>query len=111
MRRYLQIVAKDMAVYPAKANPGGYQRTRQLMEGWLNAEISVSADGGEGILINRVPWATVAQGPRGGGRGPGARQSQLMRKLGWQSITDVTRKRAKLYQQIMNRAVQGRTTF
>lgn len=109
MRRYLKGVAKEMENYPAKVNPGGYQRTFQLQEGWRNPIINVSADGSVGELINPVKWAVYAQGPKGRGRGKS--QTRLMASLGWVSITDVTRKNAKRFQQIMNRAIQGSPGF
>lgn len=111
MRRYLQGIAKELEKYPTQANPNGYQRTNQLAEGWRNATIRVSADGSVGELINPVRWAVYAQGPIGGGRGKGQRQTRLMRSLGWTSITDVTRKNAKRFQQIMNRALSGSPGF
>lgn len=111
MRTYLKDIAKEMEKYPPKRHPGGYQRTFVLQQGWKNAHIEVSADGSQGILINEVPWAVIAQGPKGGGRGPGQRQSRLMRQLGWTSITDVSRKSAKRYQEIMNRALTGSVRF
>lgn len=111
MRRYLQGIAKEMEKYPPKQNPGGYRRTHKLQEGWRRAIIRVSADGATGELINPVPWAVYAQGPRGGGRGRGQRQTRLMRSLGWTSITDVSRKNAKRFQQIMNRALIGSPGF
>lgn len=109
MRRYLEGIAKEMEKYPPKRNPGGYQRTFELQRGWKDPIITIAPDGSSGTLVNPVKWATVAQGPHGGGRGPGQRQSRIMRSLGWQSITDVTRKSARQYRELMNRALTGTT--
>lgn len=106
-RRYAQAVAKKMEEYPPKQNPGGYQRTYQLKRGWAKPQITVSFDGSTMTMVNPVAWAVYAQGPRGGGRGKGERQTARMRALGWQSITDVARETAPLYAQLMNRAIRG----
>lgn len=108
MKRYLQSVALQMTVYPP--NPGvSYQRTRQLSNGWLSeSSIRINQDGSEGTLTNPVKWAVYAQGPYGGGRGVGERQTARMRRLGWQSITDVARRTRPLYKELMNRALVGR---
>jgi hypothetical protein len=111
MRRYLQGIAKEMQKYPPQANPNGYHRTYKLHDGWAEAIIHIAPDGSYGELINPVKWAVYAQGPYGGGRGKGERQTRLMRLLGWVSITDVTRKNAKRFQEIMNRAIQGSPGF
>lgn len=107
MRRYLRGIAKEMEKYPPKRNPGGYKRTYRLQEGWRNPIIRIAPDGSYGELLNPVSWAVYAQGPHGGGRGKGQRQTRLMRSLGWTSITEVTHKNAKRFRQIMNQALLG----
>lgn len=109
---YLLEVQAQMVQYPPKQERSQsgrrYKRTYKLGLGWLApGAIDVNHDGTNGTLINRVPYAVYAQGPRGGGRGKGNRQTTYMRRIGWQSITDVARKTRKRYATLMNRAVKG----
>lgn len=103
MTTYLNDVKRQLQQYPPQRNHT-YQRTERLKRGW---QVLVTADGSEGYLINDVRYAVYAQGPRGGGRGIGARQTRLMHSLGWPSITDVARATRKNYVDLMNRAVKG----
>lgn len=106
IKNYLEGVARQMAEYPPKANPAGYQRTYRLRQGWLQpGSIHMSADGTSGELINPVLYAVYVQGPRG--KPKGQRQAAFLRRLGWKSISDVARETAPRYKQIMNRALKG----
>lgn len=86
-----------------------YKRTEILKKSW---KIILTPDGTNGFLINDAkqkgrPYAVFVQGPVGGGRGIGQRQTRLNRSKGWKSITDVTRARRKEFTTVMNRAVKG----
>lgn len=86
-----------------------YKRTYNLQRSWRTV---VAPDASYGLVFTdpgnpASKYAVFAQGPRGGGRGIGARQTRRMRSLGWKSITDVARERAKQYPTVMNRALKG----
>jgi hypothetical protein len=106
-RRYLQAVAARLAIYPPQHPGSKYKRTYKLQGGWKNPNIEVSSDGSTATMVNPVAWAVYANGPKGGSRGIGERQSRRMRALGWPSITDVARELRPLYSQLMNRSIRG----
>lgn len=103
MQNYLESVKKQLQEYPEQKNTA-YTRRYRLKRGWTIAK----NDGTEGLLVNGIWYAVYAQGPRGGGRGKGERQTQIMRSLGWKSISDIARETRPRFKQIMNRAVKGR---
>lgn len=115
IRLYLQTLAIEMAKYPPKRNPKGYKRRFILQKGWLDpGAIKMSPDGSSGTLINKVGYAVYAQGPRSHGeRTPegGTRQTARMRRLGWQSITDVARRTRPRFKEVMNRSIKGGEDF
>lgn len=68
-----------MAKYPPQ-QPTKYRRTGRLAKGWLSRfpdALSVE-------VFNKVPYAPYVQGPKDGS----VRQTKVMRKRGWQNITD-----------------------
>lgn len=109
MKQFLEEIREEMEQnYLEVKESNEYRRTGELLAGWSEPDaLQVSADGSVGTLINEVPYAVYVQGPRGGGRGPGQRQSRHNRSLGWKSITDVANAKRKQYLQVMNRAYKG----
>lgn len=109
MRQYLEEV-KSILEYDYHLVPPGrtYIRTYNLQLGW---EVHVYNDGASGALTNDTPYAVFVQGPRGGGRSEGQRQSQMQRSRGWQSITDIARTTRPRFIQLMNRSVKGSSAF
>lgn len=109
MKQFLEEIREEMEQnYLEVPESDQYNRTGELLAGWSEpGALQVNADGSQGTLVNEVPHAVYVQGPRGGGRGPGQRQSQHNRSLGWKSITDVANRKRKQYLQIMNRAYKG----
>lgn len=83
---------------------GRYRRTKKLQKGWKILPQGV----GVSFLYNDTPYSVYVQGPRGGGRGIGKRQTARNRAVGWKSVSDVARARVKEYPQLMNRAIEGR---
>ena len=108
IRIYLEEVKQELQNDYNKVPPGRtYKRkgySGGVRGGW---KISVPSHN-YGLLINDVPWAVYVQGPFGGGRGKGSRQARNMRSRGWQSITEVSRRTRKHFEQLMNRAVHPR---
>lgn len=109
MKQFLEEIREEMEEnYLSVPESQEYDRTGKLLAGWSEPDaLTVSPDGSVGTLVNETPYAVYVQGPRGGGRGPGERQSQHNRSLGWKSITDVANAKRKQYLQIMNRAYKG----
>lgn len=105
--RYLRAVAARLAIYPPKHPGSRYVRTFRLQHSWDNPRIDVSADGSTATMVNPLFYAGYAEGPRGGGRGIGERQTRLMRSRGWPSISDVAREMRPAYKQLMNRAIHA----
>lgn len=81
-----------------------YKRTKRLQGGWKSV---VTPDGSQGFVFNDVKYAVFVQGPKGGGRGVGQRQTKLNRSRGWKSISDISRAKAKEFETLMNRSVKG----
>lgn len=109
MKQFLEEIRQEMEENYLDVPPSSeYNRTGRVLAGWSEPDaLQVSADGSQGTLVNEVPYAVYVQGPRGGGRGSGQRQSSHNRSLGWKSITDVANAKRKQYLQIMNRAYKG----
>jgi hypothetical protein len=103
METYLREVRTQLRQYPPPSRQ--YQRTFRLRRGW---HININPDGSRGELLNSTPYAVYVQGPRGGGRGIGERQTRRNRIKGWLSVTDVARLTRKRFDTIVNRAVKGR---
>lgn len=106
-RRYLLEVAKDMAKYPPQ-EATSYRRTGDLGKGWTapNA-IKVWAEGGQ--LVNRVPYAVYVEGPwPQSGHSVGERQTRVMRRKRWPSISDVARRTKKKYRNLVITEIAGR---
>lgn len=109
IKRYLEKVKEELqdGYNKAEVSPN-YRRTDKLYEGF---HISIDANGQGGWLTNDAEdkngklYAVYVIGPRGGGRGQGERQSQLQRSRGWPSVTDVARRNAPFYKDVMNRAI------
>lgn len=110
MRQYLERVRDELRkgydlVYE---NTDTYKRTDTLYNSF---HISIDPGGQGGNLLNdaRDPrgkfYAVYVIGPKGGGRGKGERQSELQRQRGWPSITDVARRNAPYFHDVMNRAI------
>jgi hypothetical protein len=105
MKRYLNEVKKILQEnYNTVPTSPNYTRTHDLQQGW---EVSVSPDGSQGFLFNETPYAVFVQGPKGGGRGTGSRQTAAMRNRGWLSISDVARVTRPRFNELMNRSIQG----
>lgn len=105
LRQYLNEVKTILQADYGKVAPSpNYTRTGKTGAGW---QVSVPSHN-YGELTNVTPYAVFVQGPFGGGRGIGSRQTRLNRSKGWQSITDVARSTSKRYAQIMNRSIQPR---
>lgn len=103
-RSYALDVGKAMAKYPSQ-RPTRYVRTGDYGRGWT-APGSIKASASEVTLVNRVGYSVYVGGPRQGNKGE--RQAAVMRKKGWQSITDVARETKRNYVQLVNRAIRGR---
>lgn len=109
IRRYLEKVRDELREgYEKSPGSARYKRTDELYNGF---KIAIDSNGQGGWLINDATdkngklYAVYVIGPRGGGRGPGERQAAHMRKLNWPSITDVARRNAPFYRDVMNRAI------
>jgi hypothetical protein len=110
IRRYLEKVRDELrAGYDSvHENYNKYKRTDELYNSF---HIAIDANGQGGWLTNDATdkngklYAVYVIGPKGGGRGPGERQSQLQRQRGWPSITDVARRNKPFYRDVMNRAI------
>jgi hypothetical protein len=103
-RRYGLDVGKAMAKYPAQ-KPTRYRRTGDYGRGWT-APGAVRASAKEVTVVNRVPYSVYVGGPLSGNKGE--RQTAVMRKKGWPSITNVARETKRNYVQLVNRAIRGR---
>lgn len=112
MRQYLVEVRRELMEYPPPKTPTTYTRTGELRRGWAEASLDISADGTEGTIVNEVPYAGYVQGPRkfkgldedviGGNE---VIQTNMHAQTGWKSVSDVARKTAPRFRQIMNRRV------
>lgn len=106
-RRYLLEVAGEMSKYPPQQG-SRYRRTGNYGRGWT-APGAIRVDARGATLVNRIPYAVYVGGPwPQGGRQKGERQTQVMHKRGWQTISVVARKTKKRYVGLVNRAIRGR---
>lgn len=78
-----------MARYPAQ-RPTTYRRTGDLGRNWRLRGPRRSGTRIIAEAVNNIPYAVYVEGPRTGGRGQ--RQTDVMRRKGWQNVTDETRR-------------------
>lgn len=110
IRRYLERVRDDLRE-GYDTVPEDYTKYKRTDELYYGFRIVIDANGQGGTLYNDAKdkrgraYAVYVIGPKGGGRGIGERQSQLQRRRGWPSITDVARRNRPLFKQLMNRSI------
>lgn len=96
IREYLEHVKRQLQDYPPEHVGQRYVRTYKLQRGWkINIPSRYYGD-----LYNEMPYAGVVQGVRGV-------QQVRFRRWGWESITDIARRTAKDYHDIMNRRIRS----
>lgn len=113
-RMGLAFVAK-MQQYPPQQPPINpkrrrYQRTGDLGRGWTSPG-AIRVTGNTVTVVNRmtrggVSYPVYVQGPKSGNKGE--RQTAVMKRKGWQSVSDVAKEVAKENRPILNRAIVGR---
>lgn len=104
-RAYIAAVQKKMAYYPPQ-QPTTYHRTGDYGRGWAGpGSVMISAT--ESRLVNRNAHSVYVGGPKPG-EGPGRRQTAVMARKGWPSISTIAHDTIKLYKPLYNAAVKGR---